>query len=142
MLHYWFAEAEAADAKSKPVVLWLNGGPGSSSILGFLQEMGPLLMNATGGLMKNPYAWTKQANLFVLESPGGVGYSYCAAQKAGGACKNTDISTAKAARAALQDFFKTKFPELLSNPFFIAGESYAGVYVPTLTKEILDTRPR
>ena len=37
-LHYWFAQAEREDAASRPTVLWLNGGPGSSSILGFLQE--------------------------------------------------------------------------------------------------------
>lgn len=141
MLHYWFAQAEAPDASSKPVVLWLNGGPGSSSILGMLQEQGPLLINATGGLMKNPYAWTKQANLLILESPGGVGYSYCAAMKTGGNCKNTDISTAKAARAALEDFFMNKFPEFRANGFYITGESYAGVYIPTLTKEILDHAP-
>ena len=49
--------------------------------------------------------------------------------------------TAAAARAGLQDFFKTKFPELAKNPFFITGESYAGVYVPTLAKEILDNAP-
>jgi len=91
--------------------------------------------------MKNPYAWTEQANLMVLESPAGVGYSYCAAMKTGGNCKNTDISTAKAARAALQDFFKNKFPELRSNEFYITGESYAGVYIPTLTKQILDHAP-
>jgi serine carboxypeptidase-like clade 1 len=121
--------------------LWLNGGPGSSSLLGMMQEQGPLLINATGGLMQNPYAWTKQANLLALESPGGVGFSYCAAMKTGGNCKNTDISTAKAARAALQDFFKNKFPELRSNDFFITGESYAGVYIPTLTKQILDHAP-
>lgn len=140
-LHYWFAEAEVAHASTMPVVLWLNGGPGSSSILGMLQEHGPLLINATGGLMRNPYAWTKQANLLVLESPAGVGYSFCAAMKAGGNCNNTDISTARAARAALQDFFRTKFPELRNNSFFITGESYAGVYVPTLTAEILDHAP-
>ncbi len=35
-------------------------------------------MNATGGLMENPFAWTKLAHLVVLESPAGVGYSYCA----------------------------------------------------------------
>lgn len=141
MLHYWFAEAETSDASSKPVVLWLNGGPGSSSILGWLQELGPLVINATGGLMKNPYAWTKQANILILEAPAGVGYSYCAAMKTGGSCSNDDVSTARASRAALQDFFKTKFPELRANKFFITGESYAGVYIPTLTKEILDHAP-
>lgn len=139
-LHYWLAEAEAPDPGSLPVVLWLNGGPGSSSILGMLQENGPLLINATGGLMRNPYAWTKQANLLVLESPAGVGYSYCKAMLEGGSCSNTDVSTAKAARAAVQDFFK-KFPELRANRFFITGESYAGVYIPTLTDEILTHAP-
>mgnify|MGYP002803544019 FL=1 len=138
-LHYWFALADVT-ASDKPVVLWLNGGPGSSSILGMLQEHGPLLINATGGLMRNPYSWTKQANMLILESPGGVGYSYCAAMKAGGNCKNTDISTAAAARAALQDFF-VKFPEFKKNNFFITGESYAGVYIPTLTNEILENAP-
>merc|ERR1719343_1944047 len=119
MLHYWFAEAEVAGASTLPIVLWLNGGPGSSSILGMLQELGPLLINTTGGLMHNPYAWTKQANLLILESPAGVGYSYCAAMKTGGNCNNTDISTAKAARAAVQDFFGRKFPEFLKNDFYI-----------------------
>ena len=50
-IHYWYAASELDDA---PVVLWLNGGPGSSSILGLLQENGPLLMNSSGGLMENP----------------------------------------------------------------------------------------
>lgn len=136
-IHYWFAAAEK-DAANAPVVLWFNGGPGSSSILGLLQENGPLLMNASGGLMENPYAWTKVANLFVLESPIGVGFSYCEAQVNGGLCENTDKFTASAARAALVDFFTTKFPELASNDFFITGESYAGVYIPTLAYEILE----
>jgi len=136
-LHYWLALAEE-DPMNKPVVMWLNGGPGSSSVLGFLTELGPLLVNATGGLMYNPYSWTKLANVFALEAPIGVGYSYCANQQKGQVCKNTDKFTASASRAALVDFFKNKFPELSKNDFFITGESYAGVYIPTLTKEILD----
>ncbi|CAB9504183.1 Carboxypeptidase Y homolog A [Seminavis robusta] len=136
-LHYWLALAEE-DPWNKPTILWLNGGPGSSSILGFLQELGPLLMNATGGLMDNPYGWTKVANVFALEAPVGVGYSYCENQKKGTVCKNTDKFTASASRAAMVDFFQDKFPELGQNDFFIVGESYAGVYIPTLTKEILD----
>jgi len=141
MLHYWYAQSDAATAAQLPVVLWLNGGPGSSSILGMLQELGPLLINATGGLMRNPYSFTKQANLLILESPGGVGYSYCAAMLTGGSCSNTDKSTAKAARAALQDFFAIKFPELKANGLYIVGESYAGVYIPTLTEELLEHAP-
>lgn len=142
MSQYWYATAEGDAPETKPVVLWLNGGPGSSSTLGFLQELGPLLLNNTGGLHANPYAWTKLANVFAIESPVGVGYSYCSAQKEGKVCQNTDKFTASTARAAMVDFFKTKFPELAQNDFFITGESYAGVYIPTLAKEILDNAPQ
>ena len=125
-LHYWMALAED-DFLNKPVVLWLNGGPGSSSILGFLTELGPLLMNATGGLMHNPYSWTRVANIIALEAPVGVGYSYCANQMTDGSvCQNTDKYTASTSRAGLVDLFTRKFPELADNDFFITGESYAG----------------
>lgn len=137
-LHYWFARSSADDWATKPTVLWLNGGPGSSSILGFLQENGPLLVNRTGGLMRNPWAWTTEANMIALESPAGVGYSYCAAQLRGGSCANTDNSTARAALAGLLDFFQNKFPSIAANEFYVTGESYAGVYVPTLSRAILD----
>lgn len=104
-----------------------------------MQELGPLLINATGGLFRNPYAWTNRAHVIALESPAGVGFSYCAEYPN---CVNTDSSTARDARAAMQHFFSDeKFPELAKNEFFITGESYAGVYVPTLAKEILDNAP-
>ena len=75
----------------------------------------------------------------------GVGFSYCSRQLDGNAnengqakpCANTDTSTAEASRAALVDFFATKFPELKEGGFYIAGESYAGVYIPTLSNELL-----
>eukprot|EP00501_MAST-03F_sp_TOSAG23-6_P000911 GSMAST32.ASY1.ANO1.947.1 assembled CDS len=132
-----------------PTVLWLNGGPGSTSMLGMLQENGPLLINATGGLMDNPYAWTKYANMLYLESPSGVGFSYCHLSSVPDSdCKNTDVTTARDARIALQDFFTNKFPELRGNEFFITGESYvfffkyfSKIHVPTLAREILDNAP-
>jgi hypothetical protein len=40
-LHYWFVESET-DPATAPVVLWLNGGPGCSSLEGYLAEQGPL----------------------------------------------------------------------------------------------------
>ncbi len=143
-IHYWLAMADDSDFDEKtygprPTVLWLNGGPGSSSLLGWLQEVGPLLLNATGGLMENPWAWTKaNVNLMAIEAPMGVGFSYCSRQvDEGEPCLNTDTNTATASRAALVDFFKTKFPELYDGGFYIAGESYAGVYIPTLSRQLL-----
>lgn len=133
-IHYWLSLTD--DYENSPTVLWSNGGPGSSSILGFLQELGPYLINATGGLMVNPFAWNRHANLVVFESPVGVGYSYCEKQAKGELCTNTDKYTASASRAAVVEFF-AKFPKLRSNEFFITGESYAGVYIPTLAYEIL-----
>lgn len=140
-LHYWLAlsDEKVKHPKDAPVVLWLNGGPGSSSILGLLQEVGPLLINATGGLMDNPWGWTHVGvNLLVLEAPIGVGYSYCSRQVQGKVCKNTDTYTASSSRAALEDFFLVKFPEFRHNDFYITGESYAGVYIPTLSQQILE----
>lgn len=142
-LHYWFAakETRGDDGRNSwleaPTAVWFNGGPGSSSLLGFLQEQGPLLINATGGLMENPFSWTKYVNLLALESPAGVGWSYCEEMLAGGDCANDDISTASDATAALLDFFR-KFPELRKNQLYLTGESYAGVYVPTLAQQIVD----
>jgi len=129
-------------AMSAPTVLWMNGGPGASSVAGYYIELGPLLLNATGdGVFENPYSWTKAGvNLLVMESPLGVGYSYCANQfdNTIGTCNNTDVSTANLNRAALVDFFANKFPQLSDNDFYIIGESYAGVYIPTLAKELLE----
>ena len=104
-----------------------------------MEEWGPLILNATGGLSPNPYAWTNLANVVLLESPSGVGYSYCATSSTSG-CVNSDVSTARAARVAMQEFFK-EFSEFADSEFYITGESYAGVYVPTLVKEILDNAP-
>lgn len=76
--------------------------------------------------MNNPWAWTRIANVLIIEAPLGVGYSYCSRQTVGKPCINTDQYTAKASRAALVDFFTNKYPEFANNDFFITGESYAG----------------
>jgi serine carboxypeptidase-like clade I len=79
-------------------------------------------------LVQNPFSWNNITNGLFMESPAGVGYSYCS-DPAG--CSHTDTSTADDNLAALLDFFG-KYPELKNNNFWIAGESYAGIYVPSL----------
>ncbi|MBA0634603.1 hypothetical protein Godav_024664, partial [Gossypium davidsonii] len=81
-LFYWLTEAPAKRRpETKPLVLWLNGGPGCSSIAyGASEEVGPFRVREDGkSLRLNPYAWNQgqiQANLLFLDSPAGVGFSY------------------------------------------------------------------
>lgn len=144
-LHYWLVESESKPS-SDPVVFWFNGGPGCSSLDGYMYEHGPFhvtepIVNTTGGvpqLYQNPHRWNQIANLVFLEAPAGVGFSY-ADTPAG--LRHNDTSTAADNYAAVQAFF-AKFPEYKSNEFFISGESYAGAYVPMLARVILENNAR
>ena len=48
-LHYWFVESQN-DPSTDPLVLWLNGGPGCSSLDGLLYELGPFHVYPNGTL--------------------------------------------------------------------------------------------
>ncbi|GIY64714.1 lysosomal protective protein [Caerostris darwini] len=131
-LHYWFVESQRSPS-SDPVVLWVNGGPGCSSLDGFLNELGPLHVAADGkSLYNNTYAWNRVANVLFLEAPAGVGYSYADDQQ----YSTDDDSVSYDNYMALQNFFK-KFPEFKNNEFYITGESYGGIYIPTLSLRVL-----
>ncbi|KAG5063891.1 hypothetical protein JHK85_005074 [Glycine max] len=103
-LFYWFTESPTSP-QNKPVVLWLNGGPGCSSVAyGASEEIGPFRINKTGSsLYLNKYAWNRaqDALIFVIR-------------------------------------WMSRFPQYKYREFYIAGESYAGHYVPQLAKKIHD----
>lgn len=56
-LFFWFFEAREKDPQEADLSVWLNGGPGSSSMIGLFQENGPCTVNSTGDLVFNPYSW-------------------------------------------------------------------------------------
>ncbi|VDP14290.1 unnamed protein product [Onchocerca flexuosa] len=134
-LHYWFVESQN-DATKDPLIFWFNGGPGCSSLDGLLNEMGPYLISEDGKtLHENPFAWNKRASVVYMESPAGVGYSY----SINGNIKTNDDQTAEENYAGIKEFFKT-FPQYRNHSVYIMGESYGGIYVPTLTVLVLRGR--
>ncbi|KAK3121355.1 hypothetical protein QOZ80_8BG0651340 [Eleusine coracana subsp. coracana] len=136
-LFYYLAEAVGhGSASSKPLLLWLNGGPGCSSLgYGALEELGPFRVMSDGKtLYRNPYSWNHAANVLFLESPAGVGFSYSNTTADYG--RSGDNRTAEDAYAFLVNWVE-RFPEYKGRDFYIAGESYAGHYVPQLAHAIL-----
>ncbi|KAF7632426.1 Carboxypeptidase, partial [Meloidogyne graminicola] len=133
LLHYWLVTSQSNPANN-PLVFWFNGGPGCSSIDGLLNGMGPYILSSDGKtLTKNPYNWNKNASIVFLESPVGVGYSYSINEN----ITINDDQTADANYEAIKQIL-IKFPIFKNSSVFIAGESYAGVYVPMVVNRILD----
>ncbi|KAK3119102.1 hypothetical protein QOZ80_9BG0713850 [Eleusine coracana subsp. coracana] len=133
-LFYYFVEAEA-DPATKPLVLWLNGGPGCSSLgVGAFSENGPFRPSGQV-LVKNEYSWNKEANVIYLETPAGVGYSYSAdaAYYQGVSDKMTALDN----MVFLQRWLE-KFPQYKGRELYIAGESYAGHYIPQLAEVMVE----
>ncbi|XP_010530237.1 PREDICTED: serine carboxypeptidase-like 42 [Tarenaya hassleriana] len=138
-LFYYFVEAEKKPDE-KPLSLWLNGGPGCSSIGGgAFTELGPFYPTGDGrGLRRNSMSWNKASNLLFVESPAGVGWSY---SNKTSDYTTGDATTAKDMLVFLLRWFK-KFPEFKSRDLFLTGESYAGHYIPQLAEVILNYNAR
>ncbi|XP_027183770.1 serine carboxypeptidase-like 20 [Coffea eugenioides] len=132
-LFYYFVVSEGNPSKD-PLVLWLNGGPGCSGFDGFVYEHGPFNFEAPKSqgelpiLHLNPYSWSKVSNIIYLDSPSGVGFSYPN-------LTTGDFQTASDTHAFLLKWLE-QYPEFQANPFYMSGESYAGVYIPTLATEV------
>uniref|UniRef100_A0A2N9HL16 Carboxypeptidase n=1 Tax=Fagus sylvatica TaxID=28930 RepID=A0A2N9HL16_FAGSY len=134
-LFYYFVESPQ-NSSTKPLVLWLNGGPGCSSLgYGAMEELGPFRVKSDGKtLFRNDYAWNTVANVIFLESPAGVGFSY--SNTSSDYSKSGDKRTAADSYTFLVNWLE-RFPEYKNRDFFITGESYAGHYVPQLSYTIL-----
>ncbi|CCE81424.1 Piso0_002080 [Millerozyma farinosa CBS 7064] len=132
---FWFFESRN-DPENDPVILWLNGGPGCSSSTGLLFELGPSGINSTLQPVYNPHSWNSNASVIFLDQPVDVGYSYTEQD----AVTNTD-DAAVDFYTFLELFFQ-KFPEFRKNKFHIAGESYAGHYIPRFASEIINRADR
>ncbi|EIW66926.1 cathepsin A (carboxypeptidase C) [Tremella mesenterica] len=129
-LFFWFEESRN-EPSSDPLVLWLNGGPGCSSTTGLLFELGGCnIANEGKNVTWNEHSWNNVANVLFLDQPVNVGYSY------------SDDETVNNSPAAAEDvyaflmLFISKFTEYAEQDFHVAGESYAGTYIPNIGSTI------
>ncbi|XP_062199557.1 serine carboxypeptidase 1-like [Phragmites australis] len=103
-----------------------------------MMELGPFRVNPDGKtLSRNRHAWNNVANVIFLESPAGVGFSY--SNTSSDYEKSGDARTAVDAYTFMLHWLE-RFPEYKGRDFYIAGESFAGHYVPELATVIVSLR--
>eukprot|EP01017_Pseudomicrothorax_dubius_P042180 TRINITY_DN6849_c0_g1_i5.p1 TRINITY_DN6849_c0_g1~~TRINITY_DN6849_c0_g1_i5.p1 ORF type:complete len:497 (-),score=103.84 TRINITY_DN6849_c0_g1_i5:96-1502(-) len=141
---YWYFKparwSTSNNETSYPIVLWLQGGPGRTSMFGNLFQIGPNLLSfnaASGKWEEQPRSnsWSDEYNLLFIDQPVGVGYSIAA--------NDGDIPTniekvTEHLMYVLKQLFNDKLKAFAPNDLYIAGEGFASHYIPPLAKAIIE----
>ncbi|KAJ7062145.1 alpha/beta-hydrolase [Mycena amicta] len=137
-LFFWAFEKNNGSLTSSnstdPWIIWLNGGPGTSSMLGLMVENGPIEVTGTYSIVANNLSLSKLADTFWIDQPVGTGYS---TSDATGYIPDED-QMGEDFIGFLTNLVKV-FPGLAKRPLYLMGESYAGVYIPYITKTLFAT---
>ncbi|XP_063368691.1 venom serine carboxypeptidase-like [Cydia amplana] len=133
---FWYFPSMETDKDRAPVLLWLQGGPGGSSMFGLFKENGPIRVR-NGSFERREYHWALNHHLIYIDNPVGAGFSFTNHEEG---YLSDEIQVGEQLYSTLTQFFKM-FPELQQNEFFISGESYAGKYVPALGYTIHKKNP-
>ncbi|XP_062984822.1 probable serine carboxypeptidase CPVL [Elgaria multicarinata webbii] len=126
-LFFWFFPAQVKP-ENAPVLLWLQGGPGGTSMFGLFVEHGPYVVHKNLTLSERKFPWTSKFSMLYIDNPVGTGFSFTADEK--GYAENQD-DVGRDLYSALIQFFQL-FPDYQKNDFYVTGESYAGKYVPAI----------
>ncbi|GMN38757.1 hypothetical protein TIFTF001_007985 [Ficus carica] len=148
-IFYAFYEAEnpILPLPNTPILIWLQGGPGCSSLYGNFLELGPWLLKQDPKhpksflLESNPTAWNRIFGVLFLDNPIGSGFSTASVSE----IPTDHISVAKHLYIAITRFVDSdqhQTSSFRSRPVYIAGESYAGKYVPAIGHYILKKNAR
>lgn len=141
-MFYYFVESER-NPKVDPVLLWLTGGPGCSGFTALAAEIGPLQFRIAPyniseqtlpKIFSNPYSWTKLSSIIFLDWPVGTGFSFSPNSQ------NFYSDDSHSSNEVFQ-FIRKWFMEhthFMSNPFYLAGDSYGGKIVPVVAEKLAE----
>ncbi|KAJ1993844.1 hypothetical protein GGI25_000987 [Coemansia spiralis] len=80
-LFYWYFPAITPKVAEPPLLLWIQGGPGSSSMIGLFTELGPLELTDDGEFYRRNVSWANEYDLLIVDQPAGTGFSSVTPQK-------------------------------------------------------------
>ncbi|ESZ93510.1 serine carboxypeptidase [Sclerotinia borealis F-4128] len=155
-IFWWFFETRNGNASEAPLTVWINGGPGSSSMIGLFEENGPCYINGEGEVINNPYSWNNVGFSYSIPVNGYVdpnsGYivtlpnatcpDYAESYGCGTFSYGNESLTANSTQAGAPNFWKTlqgfmgAFPQYSRNGFHFSTESYGGHYGPIYNEYI------
>ncbi|CAM6103288.1 unnamed protein product [Calypogeia fissa] len=130
---YYEAHNPEGPLQETPIVLWLQGGPGCSGMVGSFFELGPWLIGADQQFSANEYTWNRLYGLLVIDQPVGTGFSVAPSKDD---VPTSDEQTAAQLYNALEAFYTRLCFE--TRPLYVTGESYAGKYVPAIGYYVLE----
>lgn len=135
-IFYTFYEAQNSTSplSQTPLLIWLQGGPGCSSMIANFYELGPYCVTKSLALEPNRGSWNRIFGLLFLDSPIGTGFSVAATPQEIPTDQN---GVAKHLFAAITRFVQLD-PVFKHRPIYITGESYAGKYIPAIGYYILE----
>lgn len=133
-LYFWFFPS-TNPAASDEITVWLNGGPGCSSLDGLLQENGPFLwQSGTYAPQPNPFSFVNLTNVVYIDQPIGTGFSPAA--KGAPAKINSEVDVSRDFAGFWKNFMTTF--NMTGRSVYLTGESYAGQYIPYIANYFLD----
>ncbi|KAM3217509.1 serine carboxypeptidase-like 50 isoform X2 [Capsicum annuum] len=134
-IFYTFYEAQnpRTPIYDTPIVIWLQGGPGCSSMLGNFYELGPFRVSFSLRhnvehltLVRNSGSWNRIFGVLFIDNPIGTGFSIAGSPDE---VPRNQHDVAKHLFIAVREFIGLE-KSFENRPIYATGESYAGKYVP------------
>ncbi|RLV92509.1 Pheromone-processing carboxypeptidase KEX1 [Spathaspora sp. JA1] len=130
---FWkFSDNKRTEINHNRTIFWFNGGPGCSSMDGALLEAGPFRINKNEKVVYNEGSWHHAGDVVFVDQPPGTGFST--------ADRGHYLHELYQVRDYFLEFMKKffeMFPDEAQNEIYLAGESYAGQYIPYIADGIL-----